>query len=176
MIRFSKIVVVSILIMATYMFMSFGSSVIYSRENGIGPGDLITNDIFEHDGVYYRKGEAKGKFSLSGYCACKKCSSGTGLTYSGARVRENHTVAADKKVLPIGTMIILEGAVGKDGSVYDGVYKVEDIGGGVNNNHLDIYRPTHDLACLVTHYGKCYGNVYIAVPVNNKTNIIYGGK
>lgn len=120
--------------------------------------------IYFHDGIPYVKGEEKGQFSLSGYCACDICGSGTGITYSGAKVRENHTIAADLKVLPIGTIIILEDAVGKDGQIYDGVYVVEDKGGGVKNKHLDIYRPTHELASLVTHYGRAYGNVYIAEP------------
>ena len=120
------------------------------------------SNIYIHDGIAYVKGEDKGRFSLSGYCACKKCSSGTGITASGKPVREAHTIASDWKVLPKGTVIILEGAVGKDGQVYDGVYVVEDRGGGVKNNHLDIYRPTHELASLVTHYGRAYGNVFIA--------------
>ena len=118
--------------------------------------------IYIHDGIAYVKGEDKGKFSLSGYCACNKCGTGTGITASGKPVREAHTIASDWKVLPKGTVIILENAVGKDGQVYDGVYVVEDRGGGVKNNHLDIYRPTHELASLVTHYGRAYGNVYIA--------------
>ena len=108
------------------------------------------------------KGEDKGKFSLSGYCACTKCGTGTGITASGKPVREAHTIASDWKVLPKGTVIILENAIGKDGQIYDGVYVVEDRGGGVKNNHLDIYRPTHELASMVTHYGRAYGNVFIA--------------
>ena len=123
-----------------------------------------SSKIYIHDGIAYVKGEDKGRFSLSGFCACKKCGSGTGLTASGKPVRENHTIASDWKVLPKGTVIILENAVGKDGQVYDGVYVVEDRGGGVKNNHIDIYRPTHELASLVTHYGRAYGNVYIAEP------------
>lgn len=133
-----------------------------------------TSKIYIHDGIAYVKGEEKGKFSLSGFCACKKCGSGTGLTASGKPVRENHTIASDWKVLPKGTVIILEDAVGKDGQVYDGVYVVEDRGGGVKNNHIDIYRPTHELASLVTHYGRAYGNVYIAEPyiaTNSNINI-----
>lgn len=120
------------------------------------------SNIYIHDGIAYIKGEDKGKFSLSGYCACNKCGTGTGITASGKPVREAHTIASDWKVLPKGTVIILENAVGKDGQVYDGVYVVEDRGGGVKNNHLDIYRPTHELASMVTHYGRAYGNVYIA--------------
>lgn len=120
------------------------------------------SNIYVHDGIAYIKGENKGKFSLSGYCACTKCGTGTGITASGKPVREAHTIAADWKVLPKGTVIILEDAIGKDGQVYDGVYVVEDRGGGVKNNHLDIYRPTHELASLVTNYGRTYGNVYVA--------------
>lgn len=128
------------------------------------------SNIYIHDGIAYVKGEDKGRFSLSGYCACTKCGTGTGITASGKPVREAHTIASDWKVLPKGTVIILEDAVGKDGQVYDGVYVVEDRGGGVKNNHLDIYRPTHELASLVTHYGRAYGNVFIAEEYKPATN------
>ena len=128
------------------------------------------SNIYIHDGIAYVKGEDKGRFSLSGYCACTKCGTGTGITASGKPVREEHTIASDWKVLPKGTVIILENAVGKDGQVYDGVYVVEDRGGGVKNNHLDIYRPTHELASLVTHYGRAYGNVFIAEEYKPATN------
>ena len=120
------------------------------------------SNIYIHDGIAYVKGEDKVRFSLSVYCACSICGSGTGITASGKPVRESHTIASDWKVLPKGTVIILENAVGKDGQIYDGVYVVEDRGGGVKNNHLDIYRPTHELASMVTHYGRAYGDVYIA--------------
>ncbi|MBR3288968.1 MAG: 3D domain-containing protein [Lachnospiraceae bacterium] len=128
------------------------------------------SNIYIHDGIAYVKGEDKGRFSLSGYCACTKCGTGTGITASGKPVREEHTIASDWKVLPKGTVIILENAVGKDGQVYDGVYVVEDRGGGVKNNHIDIYRPTHELASLVTHYGRAYGNVFIAEEYKPATN------
>ncbi len=160
------------------------ASNIINRNNGDGPGgikeklyylienaraasDSIVkqNIVYLHDGVYYIKGENKGQFSLTGYCACTKCGTGTGITASGKPVRENHTIASDWKVLPKGTTIILENAIGKDGTSYDGVYVVEDKGGGVKNNHIDIYRPSHDLASLVTYYGKAFGNVYIAIPI-----------
>lgn len=131
---------------------------------------LATTSYFIHDGITYVKGESKGQFSLSGFCACNICGSGTGFTASGKKVRENHTIAADWNVLPKGTVIILENAMGKDGTSYDGVYVVEDRGGGVKNNHIDIYRPTHDLAKLVTYYGRAYGDVYLAEAVNLSTN------
>ena len=175
-----------ILLMSANLFLITNADYIYSNAEGPGfinnnvdKNEVIDNaiiniasgsNIYIHDGIAYVKGESKGKFSLSGYCACTKCGTGTGLTASGKKVRENHTIAADWKVLPKGTMIILENAIGKDGQIYDGVYVVEDRGGGVKNNHLDIYRPTHELATLVTHYGRAYGNVYIAEPYIIATN------
>ena len=177
---------IAVLLIIANLITIINAKYIYSNNEGPGFQDnkkeqteVIDNavinvatgsNIYIHDGIAYIKGEAKGKFSLSGYCACNKCGSGTGLTASGKKVRENHTIASDWKVLPKGTVIILEDAVGKDGQVYDGVYVVEDRGGGVKNNHLDIYRPTHELAVLVTHYGRAYGNVYIAEPYAVSTN------
>lgn len=121
----------------------------------------INKDVFEHDGIKFKKSTLMGSFKLTGYCACKKCGTGTGITYSGKKVRANHTVAADLKLLPIGTYIIIEGI--EDGAKkYNGVYQVEDKGGGVKNKHIDIYQPTHELASLVTYHGATHANVYIA--------------
>lgn len=117
-------------------------------------------DIYIHDGVKYKKGTFKGNFRLSGY----ENSAGN-PTYSGKMPRINHTVAADLDVLPLGTMIIIEGTDGKTVSDYDGVYQVEDIGGGVNGNHLDIYQGSYGEAAAVTHHGRQYSDVWIAVPV-----------
>ncbi len=179
-------IILIIFLISLNLFLITNADYIYQKSEGPGYiNEIVKNDsdvndvpinlasgsdIYIHDGIAYTKGKEMGKFSLSGYCACTKCGTGTGLTASGKKVRENHTIAADWKVLPKGTVIILEDAVGKDGQIYDGVYVVEDRGGGVKNNHLDIYRPTHELASLVTHYGRAYGNVYIAEPFIVATN------
>lgn len=123
------------------------------------------DEIWEHDGIKYVKGEDLGSFKLTGYCACSKCSSGTGITYSGKYVRPNHTVAADLNILPLGTMIILDSTNDDETDLYSGVYQVEDKGGGVKNKHIDIYQPSHDLAALVTYTGYKYAHVYIAMPL-----------
>ena len=127
----------------------------------ISSNSEINTDVFEHDGINFKKSTLMGSFKLTGYCACKKCGTGTDITYSGKKVRANHTVAADLKLLPIGTYIIIEGI--EDGAKkYNGVYQVEDKGGGVKNKHIDIYQPTHELASLVTYHGATHANVYIA--------------
>ena len=135
----------------------------------ITTAEIISTDsqIFEHDGIKYRKGQLKGNFMLTGYCTCQKCTGGSNTTYSGKPCRANHTIAADLSVLPLGTFVILEGTKGRnDTSRYNGVYQVEDKGGGVKNKHIDIYQPTHDEACLVTYHGKSYADVYIAIPID----------
>ena len=145
------------------------SGFVQNADNPVVPVIATKSGIYEHDGKFYVKGESKGNFKLTGYCACSICGSGTGLTASGKYVRANHTISADTKVIPMGTVIILENAVGKDGQSYDGVYVVEDRGGGVKGDHIDIYRPTHDLAALVTYYGRAYGDVYIANEIDIAT-------
>lgn len=124
--------------------------------------------VYYEDGVAYKKGELKGEFSLTGYCTCTKCTKGSGLTYTGTVPRHGHTVAADKTVLPMGTMIILEGTTAQRdiAGTYNGVYRVEDIGGAVKGNMIDIYQSPHEAAVAVTVHGHRYANVYIAIPIS----------
>lgn len=84
----------------------------------------------------YKKGPSLGIFKTTGYCPCKKCSAGSGLTYSGTVPQANHTISADRSVLPIGSKVMIG----------DTVYTVEDIGGGVKGNTIDIFFQTHQEA------------------------------
>lgn len=74
-----------------------------------------------------------GVFKVSGYCNCSSCSSGTGLTYSGAVPKANHTIAADLTLLPLGTRL----------RIGNTIYTVEDTGSSIVGNTLDIYYDTH---------------------------------
>jgi 3D (Asp-Asp-Asp) domain-containing protein len=67
------------------------------------------------------------KFSASAYSV-------EGETASGKQTREGRTVAADPKVLPLGTKIEVSGA----GS-YDGVYVVQDAGRTIKGREIDIF-------------------------------------
>lgn len=88
-----------------------------------------------------------GKFKLTGYCACYECSEGWGRkTHSGAYAESGHTVAADLSVLNLGDWITINGKK----------YKVEDSGGGVVGDHIDIFFDTHE---EVEEFGVRYGNV-----------------
>ena len=58
-----------------------------------------------------------------------------GRTYSGARTKRG-VVAADPRVLPLGTVVQLN--AGK----YTGVYTVHDVGGAIKGNRLDVWMPS----------------------------------
>lgn len=78
-----------------------------------------------------------GVFSITAYTAGyestqkKKGEVGYGQTATGTYVKEGRTIAADWGVLPPGSVVQIEGL--------DGTYTVEDRGGGVKNNHIDLY-------------------------------------
>jgi len=82
-------------------------------------------------------GEPLGRFKITAYTAgfesCGKLPDDPlyGITATGARVKENHTVASDWNVLPPGTRIRIEGI--------PHIFTVEDRGGAVRGKHIDIY-------------------------------------
>lgn len=87
-------------------------------------------------------------FNCSAYCCCTICTPGGGITASGTVPLENWTIAASKSY-PFGTLIYIEGL---------GTYCVEDRGGAITNNKLDIYFPTHQEAC---NFGRQHLNGYV---------------
>lgn len=94
-----------------------------------------------------------GEFILTAYCPCSICcgsysNPSNPKTASGAIAQADHTIAADISVLPFGTEVIIDGQV----------YVVEDMGGGVNGNHIDIFFNTHSEAL---NFGKKVEKVYI---------------
>ena len=75
--------------------------------------------------------------NVSAYCACMKCCGKTnGITASGAKAKANHTIAAPS-TYKFGTKIEIAGM---------GVYTVEDRGGAITGNKLDIYFNSHSEA------------------------------
>lgn len=79
-----------------------------------------------------------GVFKLTAYslafedCGKHPAHPGYGITASGTYVKEGRTVAADWRVLPPGSIIYIEDI---------GLRVVEDKGGAVIGNHLDIFIP-----------------------------------
>lgn len=79
-----------------------------------------------------------GDFRYTYYCDERYphiCGYGMGLTASGKPTEVGWTVAADTSVLPMGSIIYIEGI---------GFREVMDRGGGVNGKHIDILMTTHN--------------------------------
>lgn len=96
-----------------------------------------------------------GVFKISHYCPCEKCCGKTnGITASGTRATPNKTVAAGT-ALPFGTIL-------KIGSQE---YVVEDRGGAIGNNRIDVFCSSHTEAL---QKGVYYTEVFIK---ENKNDI-----
>lgn len=77
------------------------------------------------------------KFTATAYCPCAKCCGKTnGVTASGAKATAGRTVAMPKSY-SFGTKIEIKGM---------GTYIVEDRGGAIKGNKIDIFFNTHQEA------------------------------
>ncbi|HEU4964456.1 MAG TPA: 3D domain-containing protein [Bacilli bacterium] len=75
---------------------------------------------------------------------------GYGVTASGRYVQENHTIAVDPRMIPLGTKVYIEGL---------GVRVADDTGGAIQGNRIDVYMS--DLNAAI-HFGvKRNVKVYI---------------
>ena len=92
-----------------------------------------------------------GKFKITWYCPCRRCSGKWGYqTSSGARCTEGRTVAVDKRVIKEGTHLLINGHE----------YIAEDTGGGVRGKHIDIFNESHS-ECLDREHGEKYWEVFV---------------
>lgn len=109
-----------------------------------------------------------GKFRLTAYCPCEKCCGiwaknrptdidGKPIvkTASGQIAKQGYTIAADKMQLPFGTKVYINGHE----------YEVQDVGGAIKENSIDIYFESHQEAL---EFGVKYEEVYIEVRVTDE--------
>ena len=75
-------------------------------------------------------------FTVTAYCPCEKCCGeyANGYTATGEKAIQGVTIAADPDVLPMGTEIELDGHT----------YTVQDTGGAIAGNRLDLYFDSHE--------------------------------
>ena len=72
-------------------------------------------------------------YKVTAYCSCAKCcGKTTGITVSGTRATAGRTIAAPAR-FAFGTKLSLNGKV----------YTVEDRGGAINGNRIDLYVNSH---------------------------------
>lgn len=78
-----------------------------------------------------------GEFTISHYCTCEKCcGKSNGITASGTIATPQRTVAVDPSVIPLGTLLYIDG-------IY---YVAEDTGGAIKGKKIDICVATHEAA------------------------------
>lgn len=75
-------------------------------------------------------------FTVTAYCPCEKSRGAyaNGYTATGEKAIQGVTIAADPDVLPMGTEIELDGHT----------YTVQDTGGAISGNRLDLYFDSHE--------------------------------
>lgn len=98
--------------------------------------------------------------NTSAYCSCEICCGKTdGKTASGKMATAWHTVAAGKDY-PIGTIIYIPALADKPNG---GWFVVEDRGGAISNEKLDVFFNTHEEAIK---FGRRSLEAYIYIPNN----------
>lgn len=91
-----------------------------------------------------------GVYKVTAYCACAKCCGWeTGITASGVKATANHTIAAPS-TFSFGTNVVINGVT----------YTVEDRGGAIQGNRIDVYMNSHSEALA-------FGVQYLYVEVLN---------
>lgn len=77
-----------------------------------------------------------GRYKVTAYCACIKCCGKTnGITASGTKATANRTIAAPSS-FAFGTQVVINGQT----------YTVEDRGGAIQGNRIDVYMNSHSEA------------------------------
>ena len=98
-----------------------------------------TKSLITSRGSYSREIGTSGQsgvYKVTAYCACMQCCGKTnGLTASGTHATANRTIAAPK-TFAFGTKVVINGVT----------YTVEDRGGAIQGNRIDIYMDTHSEA------------------------------
>ncbi|MBE5944564.1 MAG: hypothetical protein E7258_06560 [Lachnospiraceae bacterium] len=95
-----------------------------------------------------------GDYVLTAYCPCPICcgvysNMENPTTASGTRATAGRTIAADTSVLPFGTEVVINGQV----------YTVEDRGGAIKGNRIDVFFNSHQEAI---QFGRQVATVYRA--------------
>lgn len=119
-----------------------GCCLLLGWQLGRGAKDAKTADLPQMEEVMpqIRQQEAaqtqEQAFTVTAYCPCEKCCGAyaNGYTATGAKATQGVTVAADPAVLPMGTEIELDGHT----------YTVQDTGGAIAGNRLDLYFDNHE--------------------------------
>lgn len=92
-----------------------------------------------------------GQFDLSFYCPCEKCVGKKKIvrTASGTKPKANYTIAVDTRIIPLGSILYIEGF---------GYFIAQDTGSAIKGNRIDIFVDNHQQALKL---GRKKANVYL---------------
>ena len=92
-----------------------------------------------------------GQFDLSFYCPCEKCVGKKKIvrTASGTKPKANYTIAVDTRIIPLGSILYIEGL---------GYFIAQDTGSAIKGNRIDIFVDSHQQALKL---GRKKANVYL---------------
>lgn len=81
--------------------------------------------------------ESLGTYKLTAYCPCSICCGkwAGGKTYSGTMPAAGRTIAVDKSIIPMGSVILI-----------DGIEYIAEDTGNFKGKHIDIYFDSHKQA------------------------------
>ena len=117
--------------------------------------EMLDKSVFHDENVPRNADGEKlkyvGTFKVTHYCACTICTGGSGITASGKHVEEG-MIASDWRVLPKGTKVYIKSG----DSLLEKV--VEDTGGAIKGNIIDVYVSSHERALKL---GVYYTDLYV---------------
>lgn len=128
------------------------TSIMENKVEDLEIDDIIIDEIIEVEGSFEEEQEMEqenidmsleylGLYTLTAYCSCEECcGKSDGITASGVKATSNHTIAAPTN-FAFGTKLIINGKE----------YTVEDRGGAIKDNRIDIYFDSHQEAI---NFGK----------------------
>ena len=91
-----------------------------------------------------------GEFLLTGYCDCPICQEEwIGTTALGVAPTAEWTIAVDPDIIPLGSLVEINGHI----------YCAEDVGGMINEYHIDIFCNSHE-ECY-SEFCNGYAEVYL---------------
>lgn len=128
---------------------TWGINSLFKDEHVEPIDEIVSESTVEITPTHEPKIISLGEYKLTAYCSCEKCcghwatvrpkdESGKPIVYTanGSIAKQGVTVAADTSVLPFGSVLLIDGHE----------YTVQDRGGAVKGNHVDIYFDNHQEA------------------------------
>ena len=124
-----------------------------AKSEDVKAEETVVEETQDDEDVLYIESDSEsgtylGEFVTTAYCPCAYCcGKSDGITASGTHATAGRTIAADPSRFSYGTQLVIDGHT----------YVVEDCGGAINGNRIDIFFDTHQEAL---NYGTRTVSVY----------------